>query len=53
MNSKNVSKLDKEILRLSEPYASVLELMRTVPEFSKKPLIAIRLLSEIGPDMSV
>lgn len=27
--------------------------MRTVPVFSKEPLTAIRLLSEIGPDMSV
>lgn len=30
-----------------------LEFMRTVPGFSKEPLTAIRLLSEIGPDMSV
>lgn len=50
---KRISKLDAEIFRLVEPYTSVLKFMRTVPGFSKKPLTAIRLLSEIGPDMSV
>ena len=50
---KRISKLDKEITRLAEPYSDVLELMHTVPGLSKEPLTAIRLLSEIGPDMSV
>ena len=50
---KRISELDKEIFRLAEPYSAVLELMHTVPGLSKEPLTAIRLLSEIGPDMSV
>ena len=50
---KRISELDKEITRLAEPYYAVLELMHTVPGLSKEPLTAIRLLSEIGPDMSV
>ena len=50
---KRIAELDTEIFRLAEPYTSVLEFMRTVPGFSKEPLTAIRLLSEIGPDMSV
>lgn len=50
---KHIAELDTEIFRLAEPYTSVLEFMRTVPGFSKEPLTAIRLLSEIGPDMSV
>ena len=50
---KRISELDTEIFRLAEPYTSVLEFMRTVPGFSKEPLTAIRLLSEIGADMSV
>ena len=50
---KRISELDKEITRLAEPYSAVLELMHTVPGLSKEPLTAIRLLSEIGPDMSV
>jgi transposase len=50
---KRIAELDTEIFRLAEPYSSVLEFIRTVPGFSKEPLTAIRLLSEIGPDMSV
>ena len=50
---KRISEIDKEITRLAEPYSAVLELMHTVPGLSKEPLTAIRLLSEIGPDMSV
>lgn len=50
---RRIVELDTEIFRLAEPYTSVLEFMRTVPGFSKEPLTAIRLLSEIGPDMSV
>ena len=45
--------MDKEIFRLAEPYASALELIRTVPGLSKDPLTAIRIISEIGADMSV
>ena len=50
---KRISKLDLEISHLAEPYTAVLELIRTVPGFSKDPLTAIRILSEIGADMSV
>ncbi len=50
---KRISKLDLEISRLAEPYTAALELIRTVPGFSKDPLTAIRILSEIGADMSV
>ncbi len=50
---KRISKLDAEVSRLTEPYAAALELIRTVPGFSKDPLTAIRILSEIGADMSV
>ncbi len=50
---KRISELDSEISRLAEPYTATLELIRTVPGFSKDPLTAIRLLSEIGADMSV
>ena len=50
---KRISELDKEIFRLAEPYTSVLDLIRTVPGLSSEPLTAIRILSEIGADMSV
>jgi len=50
---KRISELDTEIFRLAEPHTTVLDFIRTVPGFSKEPLTAIRLLSEIGPDMSV
>lgn len=50
---KRISELDKEIFRLAEPYSAVLDLIRTVPGLSKEPLTAIRILSEIGADMSV
>lgn len=50
---KRISELDSEISRLTEPYTTTLELIRTVPGFSKDPLTAIRILSEIGADMSV
>lgn len=50
---KRIAQLDSEISRLAEPYAAALELIRTVPGLSKEPLTAIRILSEIGADMSV
>ena len=50
---KRIAKLDSEISRLAEPYNAALELIRTVPGLSKDPLTAIRILSEIGADMSV
>lgn len=50
---KRISELDSEISRLTEPYTTTLELIRTVPGFSKDHLTAIRILSEIGADMSV
>ena len=45
--------IEREILRLSDSYASSLDLIRTVPGFDKDPFTAIRILSEIGADMSV
>ena len=50
---KRITELDSEIFRLAEPHAAVLDLIRTVPGLSKEPLTAIRILSEIEPDMSV
>ncbi len=50
---KRIDKLDSEIFRLAEPYTTALEFIRTVPGLSKEPLTAIRILSEIGADMSV
>ncbi len=50
---KRIEELDAEIFRLAEPYTAVLDLIRTVPGLSKDPLTAIRILSEIGADMSV
>lgn len=48
-----IAKLDSEIFRLAEQYSVVLDLIRTVLGFSKDPLTAIRIISEIGVDMSV
>ena len=50
---KRIKELDSEIFRLAEPYSAVLDLIRTVPGLSKDNLTAIRILSEIGADMSV
>lgn len=50
---KRITELDTEIFRLASPYTAVLDFIRTVPGFSKDSLTAIRLLSEIGSDMSV
>lgn len=48
-----IAKLDSEVSRLAEPHSAALELIRTIPGFSKDPLTAIRVISEIGADMSV
>jgi len=45
--------IEAEILRLAEPYAELLKLIRTVPGFSSAPMTAIAVISEIGADMSV
>ena len=45
--------IEKEILRLAEPYSWQLDLIRTVPGFSKDPMTAIAVISEIGINMSV
>jgi len=45
--------IEDEILRLSAPYQSLLELMRTVPGLSSDPMTSVAILSEIGADMSV
>lgn len=50
---KRIEELDTEIFRLTEPYKVTLDFIRTVPGLSKNPLTAIRILSEIGADMSV
>ncbi len=50
---KHIETIEQEILRLSDPYASALNLIRTVPGFDKNPMTAIQVLSEIGGDMSV
>lgn len=50
---KRIAELDLDVSRLVEPYSAALELIRTVPGLSKEPLTAIRILSEIGADMSV
>lgn len=50
---KRITELDSEIFRLVEPHTAVLDFIRTVPSLSKEPLTAIRILSEIEPDMSV
>ncbi len=49
---KRIEELDAEIFRLAEPYSAVLDFIRTVP-LLKEPLTAIRIMSEIGADMSV
>jgi transposase len=45
--------IESEILRLAVPYASSLELIRSVPGFAANPMTAIAIISEIGVDMSV
>lgn len=50
---KRIAELDSEIFRLAEAHKAVLDFIRTVPGLSKEPLTAIRILSEIGTDMSV
>ena len=45
--------IEKEILRLAEPYSWQLDLLGTVPGFSANPMTAIAVISEIGINMSV
>ncbi len=45
--------IEKEILRLAEPYSWQLDLIRTVPGFASAPMTAIAVISEIGINMSV
>lgn len=45
--------IEKEILRLAQPYSWQLDLVRTVPGFSTDPMTAIAVISEIGINMSV
>ncbi len=49
---KRIAELDSEIFRLAEPYEAILNYLRTVPGLSNEPMTAIRILSEIGADMS-
>lgn len=46
-------RLEQEILRICEPFADALQLLRTVPGLGSDPMTAIAVLSEIGGDMSV
>ena len=46
-------RLEQEILRICEPFADILQLLRTVPGLGNDPMTAIAVLSEIGGDMSV
>ena len=50
---KHREEIEREILRVSDPYLDALNLIRTVPGFDKNPFKAIQILSEIGGDMSV
>ena len=50
---KHKAEMEREILRVSNPYLDALELIRTVPGLDKNPFTAIQILSEIGGDMSV
>ncbi len=45
--------IEKEILRLAEPYSWQLDLIRTVPGVSSDPMTAIAVISEVGINMSV
>ena len=45
--------IETEILRLTAPYKTLLELFHTVPGFASDPMTAIAVLSEIRADMSV
>ena len=45
--------IEKEILRLAQPYSWQLDLIRTIPGFSADPMTAITVISEIGINMSV
>ena len=50
---KRKEEIEREIVRVSDPYLDTLELIRTVPGLYKNPFTAIQILSEIGGDMSV
>ena len=45
--------IEQEILLIAEPFSVVLDLLYTFPRLDKKPMTAIAILSDIGPDMSV
>ena len=45
--------IEAEILALTTPYTTPLQLLRTVPGFNANPMTAIAVLAEIGGDMSV
>lgn len=45
--------IEQEILLVTEPFSSVLDLLYSLPGLDKNPMTAIAILSEIGPDMSV
>ena len=50
---RHKEEIEREILRICDPYQDALALIRTVPGFDHNPMTAIQVLSEIGGDMSV
>lgn len=50
---KDEAVLKQDVAERMKPYAHQLELIRTVPGFDRDPFTAMRVLAEIGPDMSV
>lgn len=46
-------RLEQEILHIYEPFADILQLLRTVPGFSTEPMTAITVLSELSGDISI
>ena len=46
-------RIEKEIYDLVAPFSGCLNLIRTVPGMDRNPMTAIKILSEIGSDMSV
>lgn len=50
---RHKEEIEREILRICDPYQDALALIRTVPGFDRNPMTAIQVLSEIGGDMSV
>lgn len=50
---KHKAEIKREIFRFNDKYQVTLNLIRTILGFNKNPITAIRVLSEIGGDISV